>query len=1168
MATQISQFFGRYPSIDSPDFNHELSIKEEFSELSSESKEKLPEHGKLFSHQEFTIRYLYRYKRLAVMHSAGTGKSIIIAASAELFKEEYLKNPNDPTKIKRAYVLVKNAVLKENIKNEIVCKGTNRIYETEAVLGSTTQKQLKTNISNELKQWYEILTYHEFSRLILDFHREQDLENFMSNIAIYVDEAHNVASTKDINAQQRPIVNINQLDQYPEETKYDTIFRAFHKGKRNVIAIFSASPMTNKSKDLRPFMNLILPENNLMPNWTDKDFETMTLEKIQPYLVGYVSFVRVLDTGVIKVNEGIAIPSNTFIANPLTRIVPAWMSEFQYKAYLQSETFTEAVQLSDKLLIIGDGETEKKESFFKAERDASNFVFPDGSYGTTGFNRYIEKNDKTYTIKNNEDGKNLKKMITGLATLSKLSAKYAKIIEICQKAYPNNAMRITENQGIMFIFFFEAVEGSGAIMLAKCLEENGYEEFVNTESIFRSSKNEVKTLSVCGSSEDSIIENRQIMISKRPRFAILSSKTTADTQIKVLFDTLNSYENRYGEYLQILIGSRTAKEGININNGIGVIKASSSWNTSVNYQSEMRIFRSNSLAWRIDEKRKALLLKGEVVEDVTFEAKVYNMASVWGGSPTLVERTDLIDMQMYILAEQKDREISKIFRFIKQCSIDCFSHYARNVRNTDVDGSAVCEYQKCKYTCVGIKPETLTMKDKTTKILYYSDRNIVGAKDKIIDLFSINVALTIEQINLMLPEINHIYILMALEQLISNNTRILNRLGVFSYLREDTYGMIYLETDSYSIDTTLANAYYSAVILKEKDQTKDVFSEYVNKLTIQSEEILIQQIFNTPKMSIEKFNKIIDDLSIEAQVFLLETVIKNNLSSGFGVLIPKEVTDRILERYNNVIYKLKESTAEIERAEMNIGRKKGRSVFKPIDDSGNTNDVYLHSLYTLSSKVKLKEKRILRILKAGENEIWRDTTPVETQIYNQKIDEIEKTIQNYYNKFEIYGILIPPDKIFKLRDKLSENIDKSRKDTRFSTISGKVCTSWHKPELVDILYRLGVRHSAKHLNSYTNAQIIGYLKQKNIDHLNKFDRDKLEQYYIWFTQDLKIDGLCDLIQKELEKRNMIYDGSTATRNLPLEINEKGNQSPTLSPIGVDLSGQNNLSPMLTPRSDL
>src|SRR5665648_387251 len=801
--SQISDFFGSYPEIDlgvpmsESVFNTLISRKEEFRELTPQISEPPPARGEAFPHQKFSVRYMTWFDRDLFIHDPGTGKSCIITHSAELFKNDYLKNPNDATKIRRAYILVQGPTLEDNIRDQIVCRCTDRVYETTHVMQSIDEKEMRARLKREVAQWYEILTYGDFAKKIREFRREQDLEDFMSNIATYVDEAHNVPKEA---GKRSTRASPTAIDQYTDEILYETIHRAFHKGKRNKVFLFTATPMINSPIDIIALINLILPLNFQMEHVSvenEVEFANRPLEFFEPYFRGRVSYIRALETGALEMAMGDPVTEvdlNT--GQPIqydTRVQPCYMSRHQYATYLSAR------------------ETEPA-GFYDHQRQASNFVFPDGSFGggenpvLKGFDKYVEFVQGRYQFRQTQDGLYLQQILrnpdveNGLALLS---AKYAEILYVCQESYPQAEVVMDDALGIIFVYFADFVHGSGAIMLGLSLREQGYEEFRETRNIFVEGRNAstMRRPGPCAVQTESDVV-RESRIPRRKRFALLTGETPKALR-DTIFNTLNSYENRYGQYLQVLIGSRTSREGININNGIAMMMASGSWNYSSNYQAKERVFRATSHVLRINEKRARLLQQGLPADNVTFPVRTYNLAAVYDGEPNSEyeilreSNSDTIDPKMYTLAEQKDRLIRRITRHIKQSCYDCWINYNRNVRPTDVDGSAVCDYMQCAYQCAGIREEFLTPLDRTTKILYYSSEEVANAESAITNLFSRFNSLRIEQIHQRIietdPTIDPIFINMAIQRLIQNNTTILDRMGFFGYLRESPRGTIYLE---------------------------------------------------------------------------------------------------------------------------------------------------------------------------------------------------------------------------------------------------------------------------------------------------------------------------------------------------------------------------------------
>ena len=391
----------------------------------------------------------------------------------------------------------------------------------------------------------------------------------------------------------------------------------FIKGKRNKIILATATPMNNLAIDIIPLMNLILPLNPIgdeiptnnrgapgqIPRWRkehDIEFSNQPLSYFEPYFRGRVSYVRALETGAIPQPMGdrpeVIIDGQNTQLNTSVWYCPMSTSPIsisppvpsQYEIYLRA-----SVQRAG----------EKQERFYDRQRQVSNFVFPDGSYGNTGFDRYVEQVGNRHQFTNTPEGQKCREEIRN--NLENLSAKYAEIVRICQEKFPGTEVVTDDSKGIVFVYFADYVRGSGAIMLGLCLKEHGYEEFMESGNIFtgtQESGNLIRSFGPCTSLSRSQGE-RMARISKRRRFAILTSKTPKP-QISVILNTLNSYENRYGQYVQILIGSRTAREGININNAVAMVMAAGGWNASSNWQAVERVFRSTSHIARLEEIRQ------------------------------------------------------------------------------------------------------------------------------------------------------------------------------------------------------------------------------------------------------------------------------------------------------------------------------------------------------------------------------------------------------------------------------------------------------------------------------------------------------------------------------------------------------------------------------------
>ena len=137
-------------------------------------------------------------------------------------------------------------------------------------------------------------------------------------------------------------------------------------------------------------------------------------------------------------------------------VVSDTMSDFQSKYY------KEALDLDQSS---GDDTM----GVYINSREASLFVYPDGSYGSSGFSKYIEtktsklKKGLKYLSLNNTLKSKLKENNTILKNIENFSIKYAKTIE-----------NILSNQKKCVFVYSSSVNGSGLILFGLLLELFGF----------------------------------------------------------------------------------------------------------------------------------------------------------------------------------------------------------------------------------------------------------------------------------------------------------------------------------------------------------------------------------------------------------------------------------------------------------------------------------------------------------------------------------------------------------------------------------------------------------------------------------------------------------------------------------------------------------------------
>jgi hypothetical protein len=161
-------------------------------------------------------------------------------------------------------------------------------------------------------------------------------------------------------------------------------------------------------------------------------------------------------------------------------------------------------------------------SFYYHSRHSSLFIFPDGSYGDEGFKKYVKEDSKgnfKFTKEMNEELDLNGDDETKLKKLEKYSSKYATIIR--------NLLNSYENKKSSFVYC-NSVSGGGLIVFSLLLEKFGYSSSSGGEK------------------------------SKKKRFALF---LTGKTNFEYLNSKFNEQKNKHGEYISVVLGSRSISEG-------------------------------------------------------------------------------------------------------------------------------------------------------------------------------------------------------------------------------------------------------------------------------------------------------------------------------------------------------------------------------------------------------------------------------------------------------------------------------------------------------------------------------------------------------------------------------------------------------------------------------
>lgn len=790
----LEDFVCTYPNYSDPNLQSIIYSKREFRELKSYPKEEAPKIGKKYRHQEAIARLMIFLDTLILFHKTGTGKSCASISPYEYvidLMENFTRTLDNPEEkpIKGCYVLVHGVTHEEEFKRQIYEKCSMR-YKTEKIESSISVKAYKGNITRALNKFYTFITYGVISKKIQALREgrsEKDaikaVKEEFSGYYYILDEAHNIKlKTKNPD----------------DEDKYNNIQFLFNHIVRSKKIIMTATPAVNDVREIADLINLIKKQGeridreefNKIAMLIEKNNEIINSSELNKYIQkhfgGLVSYVRELDIGVDINYVGENISEGYY-----TKVFPVEMDPFQYEVYKQAEKEKPSFQ------------------FFKIQ--ASGFVYPDGTTADVGFENNIMKDPQIPYLYywRTEEIKNEIRLNIG-----KYSCKMAAIIDLELKAY-SSFNQITQSVGAggkAFIYAGFKVNW-GVYEIGMCLELFGFERYNSKESVFISGKNYLG-----GETEEEISpyrklykKERKVSIRKGLRYAIISPEIPEE--IKASTNALfNSYENRFGEYIQIIIGSEVTKEAINFTAVRRIYKTVPPWNRAGDYQSESRALRSTS---HVDLNNELEMINEKFAKEgkpllEKYDVSIYNMVSVApqktseNVSYNPLSFTDIqfqdfrtkddyeielgnirrvVDVEMFAYAEKKHRRIAIGERILKRSAVDYYIHEERNIRENDKDYTPNSDYMSSKYFALCPKTEQI---DSSNYDVLYSSAKIRSYIVKIRILFSNVEKLSIEEIYKKLDNgEDSKFIRCALTQIILNRIVITDKFGFDCHLNED-----------------------------------------------------------------------------------------------------------------------------------------------------------------------------------------------------------------------------------------------------------------------------------------------------------------------------------------------------------------------------------------------
>ena len=862
----ILDFLPIYQNIDSPDFYNSVYRKKELYDSKLPKTESLDiKRGEQFNHQKIISRFLSGYTlydEILLFHSMGTGKSCTsVGVIEECRKSGYFK---------RAIIVAPNKALLHNYIEELVYKCTDGKYEPKEKLKKNHTDRIRA-LKNNIKNFFSFKTYGELyndiTRLKIS-NKSSDIETYKNVISMYsntiivLDEVHNLRPKK----QKKEGIDLRLV--YNEIHKMCMLTR-----NRKIIAM-TGTPMRDRPEEISSILNLILPIDSqfegeeefkntfLKENKDDSTYivRKSNISELKEKIKGRVSVLQSMESDVVKSFEGRTIPefTNNFIINA------SKMSKFQTEYYMK------AIEQDGGIKNDSNAPDEDSSSgIYNNSRQASLFVYPDGSYGSEGFSKYITKVEKKVSNISSKKQNIVKQfsltremknyLLSNIQEEEEYTDEYNDIIlENIGKyssIYKYVIKDVLENPDKCTYIYSELVTGSGAILLSKLLELVGFTKANGNET------------------------------EPGRRYAVLTSETSTNTDILKIKKMMNDRNNVYGDYIQVIIGSDTTTEGFSLYNIQREHILTPFWNYTKIDQAVARGIRMGSHQF----------IKQEGLSP---EVKIFQHASI----PKTNNLNDSIHLRMYKISEIKDISIKRIQRVLKESSVDCAFNIIRN--KGSIDNSRECEYQKCEYKCQGMDKDIPDLRkedlDISTYNIYYSDDNIKDIIDKLKILFINKFIISLEELKEVFSDYSIYQLINSMHRIISENLIIKNKYGIDCFLKEDN-GNYFISTNINNNDKIITLNYTRTPVLYDY---RKGFYYYIDNLKNTYYEKYLDEITNS-EISNSKFKNILSILDIDIQEDILEKCI---LSKYKGIKLNEIFRERVIEYFKDL--KLVEYTSD------------------------------------------------------------------------------------------------------------------------------------------------------------------------------------------------------------------------------------------------------------------
>lgn len=755
------------------------------------------------------------YDSVLLYHSVGVGKTLSAIGIAEGFKE-YVNNMGN-----KIFVLIKNGNIEANFRKELKSQFLGDTYNIEPENGEESE-DLQNKINRRINKVYSFMTYGTFVNQTIGakvFEKDQ----YGFNTKKQVKNADNQVMRKGANQIQNLNNTVIIIDEAHNVTNND-VYLALEKTLKNSynyrIVLLTATPVYDNVKEIFEISNLLNMNNtdNLLPIRNELLKQNLVEKNSSGNLKGSTIFLTEAAKNLLektlkgKVSymtiDTVSFAKKTEIGTPLTTIVGSTNIVKCKMSPNQDQIYLGALNLDTK----------------KAPEDLSDEIESMDSNENENENTAIIASSSLY--KNSSDASTCvypgklfgKEGYNKCFEKGKLKNEYNYVFTTNLEYYSSKLFALLKNinnsPGSAFVYS-NYVNFGGIALVKQLLLSNGYQEYNGNNH----------------SKKVFLMYDDSISLKEREQYRQI----------------FNSENNKYGEIIKVIIGSPIVSEGISLYNVRQIHILEPSWNMSSINQiigRGIRYMSHNSLP----------------ESDRTID--IYKYVSVGSGIS--------IDMQKYLLAENKDRSNKNVERLLKRIAFDCSYN-----NKTGIGGSPECDYQDCDYKC---DITSNKVQDKFTYnmfIDFFDKYDIEYSTELIKDIFKIYFVWSIDDIlNKIKTLTNNIIttesIFTSIHTLLNNKILIndkYNRTGfliqkgnflIFNPINSPIESSIFSKMLDFSVDSNEYNLHDYLKSKKNKEPQED--PEIVNEPIVITKQVPIEE----SELDVAYNNHIIDNNDIYA----------------------------------------------------------------------------------------------------------------------------------------------------------------------------------------------------------------------------------------------------------------------------------------------------------------